>query len=211
MENRTHATADYAVSQFVREPYDWGAVRAQGERLRPGMQMSVYEDALLSWLIALHNAERVLEIGSFMGLTALWMARALPSNGALITLEREAGYAALARQYTAQDPRIHVAEADALAWLGSYKEAPFDALFIDGEKRSYLAYLEAALPHLRKGALIVADNTLLFGAMLGTSDARVSKEAHAAMTRFHTALADETRFHSILLPTLEGLTVSVLL
>lgn len=211
MENRTDATTAYAVSQFVREPHGWESVRAQGERLRPGMQMSAYEDALLSWLVGLHNAQRVLEIGSFMGLTALWMARSLPKDGVLITLEREANYAVLARENTAQDARIRVVETDALSWLTQCEEAPFDALFIDGEKRSYLAYLEAALPHMRKGALIVADNTLLFGAMLGTSDARVSKEAHAAMTRFHAALADESRFKSILLPTNEGLTVSVLL
>lgn len=211
MQTRSHAAIRYAESQFVREPAAWATIRTKGESLRPGMQMSAYEGALLHWLLAQHKAKRVLEIGSFMGLTALWMARALPKDGTLVTLEREAAYAACARNHVAGDPRIRVEEGDALLWLKATQEAPFDVLFIDGEKKAYADYLEAALPHLAPGALVIADNTLLFGAMLGEEEARTSAAAKEAMTRFHALLADDTRFRSILLPTPEGLTLATVL
>jgi len=211
MEARHQPTTDYATAQFVREPEAWATIRARGEALRPGMQMSAYEGALLSWLVGLKQAGRVLEIGCFMGLTALWMAKALPPSGTLVTLERDAGYAQEARAHLAIDLRIEVVETDALHWLASDEAAakgPFDVLFIDGEKKSYAAYLEEAMRLLAPGALIIADNTLLFGAMLGQEGTRASKEAVAAMTRFHEMLADERRFTTTLLPTTEGLTIA---
>lgn len=209
--DRTLALAEYASPRFTPEPEGWTARRAFGESLRPGLQMSAYEGAMVAWLLRLHGARRVVEIGSFVGVSALWLASALPEDGKLTTLERDAAYAAHARETLALagEKRAGIVEGDALAYLQQSTET-FDAVFIDGEKRTYPDMLEAALPKLRAGALIIADNTLLFGAVLGTVPAaRVSAAALAAMERFHTILADKARFDTIILPTTEGLTVAL--
>lgn len=209
--DRTLALADYASPRFAPEPGSWTARRAFGESLRPGLQMSAYEGAMVAWLLRLHGARRIVEIGSFVGVSALWLASALPADGKLTTLERDAAYAAHARETLALtgEERVEVVEGDALTYLKQSTET-FDALFIDGEKKTYPDMLEAALPKLGAGALILADNTLLFGAVLGeTPAARVSAAALDAMERFHATLADKTRFDTIILPTIEGLTVAL--
>jgi predicted O-methyltransferase YrrM len=84
------------------------------------------------------------------------------------------------------------------------------AVFIDGEKRAYPEFLKVALPHLRAGALILADNTLLGGALLDdSSPKRVSASARASMQEFHSLLADRSRFDAMVIPTHEGLSVAI--
>lgn len=208
--DRTLALAEYAAPRFAPEPEGWAARRAFGESLRPGLQMSAYEGAMVAWLLRLHGAKRIVEVGSFVGVSALWLASALPEGGKLTTLEREAPYAAHARETLALagEERVAVVEGDALAYLQQSTDM-YDAIFIDGEKKTYPDMLETALPKLRAGALIIADNTLLFGAVLGGAPAaRVSAAALAAMERFHAILADKARFDTIILPTVEGLTVA---
>lgn len=207
--DRTLALADYASPRFAPEPERWAARRAFGESLRPGLQMSAYEGAIVAWLLRLHGAQHIIEIGSFVGVSALWLASALPRGGTLTTLERDTAYAAYAREtmVCVGEERVDVVEGDALAYL-RHSAQTFDAIFIDGEKKIYPDMLDAALPKLRAGALIIADNTLLFGAVLGDTAARVSTSALAAMERFHAILADRERFDTIMLPTIEGLTVA---
>lgn len=209
--DRDTALARYVQQHFVTEPERWQARRAVGESLRSGLQMSPYEAALVAWLLRLHGATHVLEVGSFVGVSALWLASALPPDGTVTTIERDATYATHARatMQDAGETRVECVEADILDYLATCTTR-YDALFLDGEKKTYADVLNAALPHLKKGALIIADNTLLFGAMLGEAPrARVTDTQHAAMERFHTTLADTTRFDTTLLPTTEGLTVAV--
>ncbi len=209
--DRHHALDRFAELTGTTEPALWATRRALGESLRPGMQMSVYEGALAAWILKLHGAKRVVEVGSFVGLSALWLASALPSDGQLITLERDPAYAKHAHETVelCGESRIRVIETDALAYL-KHRTEPFDALFIDGEKTLYPDCLEAALPHLRKGGLVLADNSLLFGAMLNEEPrARVGTAQREAMQRFHTLLSDKTRFDTTLIPTTEGLSVAV--
>lgn len=212
---RDNGREAYAAATFVTLPAWWDSVRAAGEALRPGIQLGAYEAGLVAWLLRLRGVTRVLEVGGFVGASALAMVHAVP-GATVVTLERDAKAAALAAQHFAAhgQGRVTLLEGDALAVLASpglQAEAPFDALFIDAEKRQYPDYLEAALPLLKPGALILADNTLLFGAMAGEEPrARVSAEAKAAMTQFHAMLADRARFDAVLLPTEEGLTVAIL-
>lgn len=209
--DRNTALARYVQQHFVTEPERWQARRALGESLRAGLQMSAYEGALVAWLLRLHGATHVLEVGSFVGVSALWLASALPADGRVTTIERDATYAAHARDTMqhAGETRVECVEADALDFLATCTTR-FDALFLDGEKKTYADVLDAALPHLKNGALIIADNTLLFGAMLGEAPrAHVSDAQRDAMERFHTILTDTTRFDTTILPTTEGLTVAV--
>jgi predicted O-methyltransferase YrrM len=202
-------TMDYITHTFVDEPAWMKPVRAKGEELRQGMQMSAYEGYLLGWLAKLTGAKSILEVGTFMGGTALWMA----SSGARVTsLEFNAEYAALAQGYVAASPyaaRVTVQQGDALAWLAAQPQQPtFDMLFIDAEKRSYVKYLEAAKPLLQSRALVVADNTLLWGGTSGEVPDAASKESIRVMRSFNAILADPGEYDGIMLPTIEGLTVA---
>lgn len=203
------AALRYIHEVFVREPAWLAPVREAGEARRPGMQLSPYEGHLLRWLVQLTGTRRVLEIGTFMGYSALWMA----AGGAQVTtLESSVEVATIAAQHIAASPhasQVSVVSVDALAWLAAQPPQPqFDLLFIDAEKRSYVQYLEAALPLLHPRALVVGDNTLLWGAVHGETDTRASPEAIAAMRHFNTLLANPAHFDGVMLPTPEGLTVA---
>lgn len=210
-DSRHMGLAAYAGPHFAPEPEAWQRRRAFGEALRPGLQMSAYEGAIVAWLLKLHGARQVLEIGSFVGVSALWLASALPADGKVTTLEREEAYASHARETLreAGESRVEIIQTDALHYVQD-NAGRFDAVFIDGEKRTYPDMLEAVLPRLNKGALIIADNTLLFGAMLGEEPrTKVAPATREAMERFHGILADKARFDSIILPTVEGLTAAL--
>lgn len=203
------ATIDYITATFVQEPAWLKPVRAKGEQLRPGMQLSAYEGHLLRWLATLAGSTNILEIGTFMGYSTLWMA----SSGAQVTsLEFNGEYAALAKQHTAASPhaaQVNVTEGDAIAWLSAQPQQPtYDMLFIDAEKRRYVKYLELALPLLKPRALIVGDNSLLWGAVTGESPEAASSEATQAMRTFNAMLGDANHYEALMLPTIEGLTVA---
>ncbi len=209
-------TLDYITHTFVREP-EWLKVpRAKGEELVPGMQISPYEGHLLSWLVKISGAKHVLEIGTFMGYSTLWMASALPKDGTITSLEFKHEHAELARAHADASPHVKqvaIVEGDGLAWLKSQpKTSRFDLIFIDAEKRAYANYLEEGLQLLNPRGWVVGDNTLLFGALAAedyvTATSFASQEAITAMQKFNETLADPTRFESIMLPTIEGLTVA---
>lgn len=212
-QERISRAMAYAQQQFFSGFAAFDDVRQTGETLRPGMQMSSYEARLIAWLLRFSHCRHVLEIGSLVGFSAITIAQSLPQETRLVTLEKDAQASQLARAHIAThntQRNITFVETQALDWLQTYRGALFDALILDGEKKSYAMLFDAALPHLAKGALILVDNSLLFGAMLGEpSDTPVSKSAIAAMQQLHDTLSDASRFDTMLLPTLEGLTVAV--
>jgi caffeoyl-CoA O-methyltransferase len=205
-------TLEYITRMFVREPVWVEAARAEGERRRPGMQVSSYEGYLLSWLTRMMGAKRVLEIGTFMGTSTLWLADGVGDDGHVTALEFAADYAAAAQNHIAASPhknRVEIIHTDAHAWLAAQPLAPtYDLVFIDAEKTGYANYLDAVLPRMNPRGCIIGDNTLLFGALTGEQPDAAKPAAIAAMTRFNETLADASRFESILLPTPEGLTVA---
>ncbi len=205
-------TQAYITSTFVREPAWIAASRAQGERLRPGMQVSAAEGHLLQWLVRISGAKNLLEIGTFMGTSSLWLAGGLPAEGRLTCLEFDAVHAAHAAAHIAASPhaaQVQLHEGDAHAWLAAQPAVPtFDLVFIDAEKKGYAEYLHAVLPLLHPRGWVIGDNTLLFGALSGEHPEAASASAKAAMAVFNETLADAARFESVLLPTAEGLTVA---
>ncbi len=205
-------TMDYITRTFVREPEYIAAARAEGERRNPGMQISPYEGHLLQWLVRISGAKNILEIGTFMGVSTLWMASALPEGGRITSLEFSAQHAAQARAHIAASPHknsIEIVQTDAHTWLAATPATPqFDLVFIDAEKKGYADYLDVVLPRLKSRGWIIGDNTLLFGALSGENPDASNAAAKASMTRFNETLADAARFDSILLPTAEGLTVA---
>ncbi len=205
-------TLGYITRTFVREPEYISVSRAEGERRRAGMQISPYEGHLLQWLLGIAGAASILEIGSFMGTSALWMASGLPAHGHITSLEFDAEHANIAAAHVAASAhasQIEIVHADAHAWIAARPATPqFDLVFIDAEKKGYADYLDAVLPRLKPRGWILGDNTLLFGALSRENPDGASAAAIASMRRFNETLADSARFESLLLPTPEGMTVA---
>lgn len=177
-----------------------------------GMQIGAEEGAFLAWLVSAFAVSSIVEIGTAAGYSALWMARALPENGVLHTIEANQEHAEIARKFFAEDKagaRITLHEGKADIVLENLPQQKWDMVFIDADKAAYPFYLDWAEKNLRTGGLLVADNTLLFGALYDEQqNFRVSNNMKKAMQNFNQSLADSTVFSALLLPTSEGLTLA---
>lgn len=137
----------------------------------PGIHVKATEGKLLHVLALIHGAKRILEIGTLGGYSAICLARALPEGGRLITLELDEHHAQVARHNIARaglsdKVEIRVGPASvSLAQMAAEQEAPFDLVFIDADKESYVEYLEKVLGLVREGGLILGDNTLPEGVL----------------------------------------------
>lgn len=210
------ATQRYIEKTFVHESALLARVRARGEQLNPGMQVSPLEGQWLKMLVMMIGATHILEVGTFLGYSALWMAEALPSGGTITTIEGSTHQASLALSHFAASDypeRFILKQGMALTILKDMQRAPIqqkvDIVFIDASKCDYASYLELTEPMLREGGLMVADNTLLFGHMAGHASKAASQKAINSMRDFNAAMADNSRFESILLPSEEGLTIGI--
>jgi predicted O-methyltransferase YrrM len=146
----------------------------------PSIQVSAAQGKLLYLLALAQGARRILEVGTLGGYSALWLARALPANGRLVTLELNPHHAEVARQNFLNakvSERIELHEGPALETLAGFRAQridPFDLVFIDADKASNLGYVQAALELSRIGTLIVVDNVVRNGLV-------VSAKADAAV------------------------------
>lgn len=159
-----------------------------------GMQISADVGKLLYVLALTVGARRVLELGTFLGYSAIWMARALPPDGRLVSLEREPAYAEVARTSIecaglADRVEIRLGRArDSLAELEREGAGPFDMAFIDADKEPYADYLRAVLRLSAPGTLIVADNVVRGGTVAGGPS---DDPAVTGIQRFNAALAGD--------------------
>jgi caffeoyl-CoA O-methyltransferase len=150
----------------------------------PQMLSGRTEGQLLRLLVRMISAKRVLEVGTFTGYSALMMASALPSDGELITLERDPRAEAVARRYFAESehgPRIRLLMGPALDTLASLS-GPFDFAFLDADKENYPRYYERLLELLRCGGMLAVDNVLWSGKVLDPRDEE-TKAIHALNER----------------------------
>ncbi|QJW36703.1 O-methyltransferase [Cellulosimicrobium protaetiae] len=137
----------------------------------PEIQVSPAQGRLLQLLALTAGARRVLEVGTLGGYSTIWLARALPSDGALVTCEIDAAHAAVARESLAQAGLAGVVDivlgpaADTLRRLVDEGVEPFDLVFVDADKPSNPVYLDLAVRLSRPGTLIVVDNTVRGGAV----------------------------------------------
>lgn len=157
---------------------------------------------LLELLARIHKAERILELGTLGGYSTIWLARALPKDGRLVTLERDPGYAELAQANIANAGLAEIVDVrvgpalETLPELYEQGAGPFDLIFIDADKQNYPGYLEWSLKLSRVGTLIVGDNVVRSGTILdpdaedpGFGDGGVA----AGVRRFYDMLATEPR------------------
>jgi predicted O-methyltransferase YrrM len=153
----------------------------------PPHEVTAPQGALLELLARAIGASRILEIGTLGGYSTIWLARALPPDGRLVTLEVDPSYAEVARENLAAFDNVELIVGPALETLPGL-EGPFDLVFIDADKRSNADYLRHALCLSRPGTLIVADNVIRGGAVIGADDPDPSVQGVRA---FFDALAAE--------------------
>jgi predicted O-methyltransferase YrrM len=172
------------------------ALEASGKAGLPAIAVSPTHGKLLYLLARLHGAKRILEIGTLGGYSAIWLARALPADGRLITLEyvakhAEVAKANIARARLAAKVEVRVGQALAtLPLLAAEGAGPFDLVFIDADKPNNPAYLDWALRLTRKGSLIIGDNVVREGRVL---DAKSKDASIQGVRRFNELLAAEPR------------------
>ncbi|HEY3414414.1 MAG TPA: O-methyltransferase [Armatimonadota bacterium] len=168
----------------------------------PAINVSASEGKLLHVIALIAAPRRILEIGTLGGYSAIWLARALPADGRLISLEIDQHHADVARRNVeraglAGRVEIRVGPAaESLARMAASGEAPFDLVFIDADKDAYVTYMEMALPMLREGGILLGDNTL--------PDAVLHHDGDSGTKRYNAAVAAHPGLVSINIPVLRG-------
>jgi predicted O-methyltransferase YrrM len=170
----------------------------------PEIQVSASQGKLLMLLAQMQGARRILEIGTLGGYSAIWLARALPPGGRLITLEADPKHAEVARANFALagvsgkiDLRLGNA-LDTLPLLAAEVPEPFDLIFLDADKQGYTEYFAWALKLSRPGTVIVADNVVRDGEVI---DAESEDASVQGIQRFNKALAAESRVSATMIQT----------
>jgi len=168
----------------------------------PPAGVSPTQGRLLELLARIQGARTILELGTLGAYSTIWLARALPPGGRLVTLELDAGYADVARANLARAGLADVVEVrvgparDTLAALAAEGHDPFDLVFIDADKAGNAEYLVAALGLSRPGTVIVADNVVRGGSVLDGDDASA-----VGVRRFFDLIAAEPRLRATAIQT----------
>lgn len=173
----------------------------------PPIHVTPNEGKLLYLLAKLSRPKRILEIGLLGGYSAYWLARALPPNGRLVTLEISAHHATVARQTLETAgllPLVEIrvgAARESLEKMVQSGEPPFDLVFIDADKEGYPVYLDYALHLTHPGSLILADNVIRDGKVVNPDD---PDPAACAVREFNAKLAGNPKLETILIPLMRG-------
>jgi predicted O-methyltransferase YrrM len=184
-----------------------GALDAAEAAGLPPIQVSPPQGRLLRLLAELQGARTVLEFGTLGGYSTILLARALPGDGRLITLEANAEYADVARgsiERAGLADRVELRVGPALETLPGLEQegaGPFDLTFIDADKVNTPNYFAWALDHSRPGSLIVADNVVRDGSL---ADGASGDPATIAQRALHEALAREPRVGATTIQTVGG-------
>lgn len=205
--NQTQWTAvdDYFAGLLLpTDPVLDAALEASAAAGLPAIQVSSSQGKLL-WLLArLQGARNILEIGTLGGYSTIWLARALPPDGHMVTLEADPRHAEVARSNLAragllERVEVRVGQAlDTLPQIEMERFVPFDIVFVDADKENYPGYLAWTLKLVRRGSLIIADNVVRQGAVIdpASPDPRVQ-----AVRQFSQLVATEPRLSATVIQT----------
>jgi caffeoyl-CoA O-methyltransferase len=178
--------------------------RAKSER--PQMMVGPIEGRFLEFLVRLTGAKRILELGTFTGWSSIAMAAALPPDGHIVTCDVDPEATEIARRYMDESgygDKIEIRLGPAIETLKEL-DGPFDLVFIDADKPSYIDYYEAVLPKLADEGLIVADNVLWSGRVL---DDDPEEESTRAIKTFNDHVARDSRVVCVMLTVRDGMTL----
>lgn len=218
-EHNQRAFIDQRIAEMFAPEDDAqrAAIAALDANGMPHISISPTEGRLLQVLAASCGARKILEIGALSGYSSIWLARALPEGGRLISLEVSEKHARVARESLVRaglGDRAEVRVGPAEVSLGTLvPEAPFDLIFIDADKPGYPTYLDWALRLTRPGAVIVADNTVRRGLPLADPLPEDATADTRALAEYNRRVANDPHLLSVALPIddggMDGFTVAV--
>ena len=205
------AMSEYVNKLFATEDEVTARIRKQiPERGLPAIMITAEEAVFLQWAVAASRARLALEIGTLGGYSGTWIARALPRDGRLITLEMNPEHARVARSHFelgGVSDRVDIRLGNAHDLLPALaEEGPFDFVFIDAEKQGYPAYLDWTLANLSPGGVLAAHNAFRHGAV---ADPDTSDAAVLAMQSFNQRLAEAESLISTIFPAGDGTAIAV--
>ncbi len=202
---------DYMARHSDAEPEFLAAVNRETHlrTINPRMMSGHFQGRILKMLVRMAKPQRILEIGTFTGYSALCMAEGLTAASAHIdTIEIDDELEDFIRQNFAQSPyneqiTLHVGDARTVI---PTLTGELDFVFIDADKREYLDYYELVLPRVRKGGFILADNTLWDGKVLIENPPSGDHQT-IAVKQFNDFIANDQRIEKVILPLRDGLTL----
>jgi caffeoyl-CoA O-methyltransferase len=195
MNAELFGSVDNYINDLVA-PHDEALAAAEREIIESGIpqiSVSANQGKFLQVLAKLSGAKKILEVGTLGGYSTIWMARALPPGGKVVTLELESKHAEVARKNFERAGLANVIDirlGKAIDILPTLKaEGPFDMIFIDADKPPYTEYFQWALKLSKPGTLIVADNVIRGGKVL---DPKTDDEMVKGVQRFNKFLSQTT-------------------
>jgi predicted O-methyltransferase YrrM len=189
------------------DPVQEETLRVNTEAGLPSIDVTPNQGKLLHLLARIRGARAILEIGTLGGYSTIWLARALPEDGRLITLEVNPRHAEVARANIARAGLDSVVEVrvgpalESLPVIAAEQHGPFDLVFIDADKPNNPAYLDGAIELTRPGSLIVVDNVVRGGALV---DADSDSDSVQGSRRLLEMLAAEPRLDATAIQTVGG-------
>lgn len=175
--------------------------------INPRMLSGHLQGRVLSMFCKMIQPVRILELGTYVGYSALCMAESLPKNGVLHTVECDDELEDIILENFSKSEygsKIVLHIGDALKLINELDEI-FDLVFIDADKRDYTAYYEAIMPKLKQGGFIIADNTLWDGKVIRPVE---HNDKHTIeIMRFNDFIAKDERVEEVMLPLRDGLTI----
>jgi len=175
----------------------------------PEIWISAEQGAFMQILLRLTRARRVVEVGTLAGYSAITMARALPDDGHLTTVEINEEYADFAASWVEKgdlQDKVEILRGNATEVLPELEADSYDAAFVDADKANYGVYLQESLRLLRPGGLVMIDNAFAFGKLL---DESAATDDVWAIRQFNDLMARETLVASVIVPVGDGMWVGV--
>lgn len=201
----------YAQSHSEDEPALLAQLRRDThlQHIQPRMLSGHFQGRLLSLISKIVRPKIILEIGTYTGYSALCLAEGLAQDGVLHTIEVNPELRKIQEKYISlsdyQD-RIVLHTADALTLIPQL-DLEIDLVFIDAEKKNYTAYLEAVLPQMKSGGVLLVDNVLWTGKVVEPLDPK--DKTTEALLSFNQYMKNHPRLSTVLMPLRDGLTLSL--
>ncbi|MBA8667155.1 O-methyltransferase [Holosporaceae bacterium 'Namur'] len=208
---KASAMIKYIRALYAQEDEELIKIRQSAPADKQGIQIGAEEGKLIYIMLKLIKAKNILEIGTCVGYSTLWLARSLEAGGKIISIEKSTEHYNIAKsnlKATSEKDKIELINDDASNIEKYVNGIEFDAVFIDADKQGYPVYLDIAYKLLKSGGLIIADNVFLFGAIYD-NNINAPQNLKTAIQEFNRKISDPEKFESIIIPTHEGLSITI--